>query len=173
METIRTFENFPIRLIAVAVLVNVSIYAAGAFILAGFGSVMTALYIIYCLGNEVHIMKMSCVDCYYYGKWCALGRGKIAPLFFKRGDPQRFNKKSISWKELVPDILVSAFPLVGGIVLLMKDFSWQTVVALALLMALTFWGNYLVRSRIACTFCRQREIGCPAEQFFNKGKPET
>ncbi len=127
-----------------------------------------ALYILFCIGNEVHVMKTSCVDCYYFGKWCALGRGKLAPLFFKRGDPQRFNKKSISWKDLLPDMLVTVFPLVGGIVLLIKDFSWWIVLALILLLALTFQGNYLVRTRIACAFCRQRELGCPAEQFFNK-----
>jgi hypothetical protein len=168
METIRTFENFPIRLIAIAVLVNVSIYAVGAFILAGFGSIMVALYILYCLGHELHVMKMSCVDCYYYGKWCAFGKGKLAPLLFKRGDSQRFIKKSISWKELMPDMLVSVFPLVGGIVLSIKDFSWGIVLALMLLLALSFWGNYLVRTRIACAFCKQRETGCPSEQFFNK-----
>ncbi len=168
METIRTFENFPIRLVAIAVLVNILIYISGAFILAGFGSIMMALYILFCVGNEVHVMKTSCVDCYYFGKWCALGRGKLAPLFFKKGDPQRFNKKSISWKDLLPDMLVTVFPLVGGIVLLIKDFSWWIVLALILLLALTFQGNYLVRTRIACAFCRQRELGCPAEQFFNK-----
>ncbi len=169
METIRTFEKFPIRLVAIAVLVNVSIYTSGAFILSGFGSIMTAVYILFCIGNEVHVMKTSCVDCWYYGKWCALGRGKLAPLFFKRGDPQRFNRKSISWKDLLPDMLVTVFPLVGGISLLIKDFSWWIVLALILLLALTFQGNYLVRTRIACAFCKQRELGCPAEQFFKKG----
>src|SRR3990172_5981478 len=133
MERIRISENFPLRLVAAAVLVNISIYAVGAFILAGFGHIMMTLYLLYCLGNEVHVMKMSCVDCYYYGKWCAFGKGKAAALLFKRGDPQRFLTKSISWKELVPDMLVPTFPLVGGIVLLLREFSWGIVVALALL----------------------------------------
>ena len=168
METIRLYENFPPRLVAAALLVNVSIYAVGAFILAGFGHIMMTLYLLYCLGNEVHVMKMSCVDCYYYGKWCAFGKGKAAALLFKRGDPQRFLTKSISWKELVPDMLVPTFPLVGGIVLLLREFSWGIVVALALLLTLSFGGNYLIRSRIACVSCRQRELGCPAEQFFGK-----
>ncbi len=172
METIRTFENYPARLVAIAVLVTVAIYAAGIFIFTGFGGIMTALYLLFCIGNEVRVMKMSCADCYYYGKWCALGRGKLAPLFFKRGDPQRFSKKSISWKELLPDMLVTIFPLVAGIVLLVKNFSWGIVLAMILLLALTFQGNYLVRTRIACAFCKQRELGCPAERFFNKKNPE-
>ncbi len=168
METIQSHENFPVRLVAAAVLVNVSIYALGVFILAGFGSIMMALYLLYCLGYEVHVMKMSCVDCYYYDKWCAFGRGKAAALFFKRGDPKHFLTKSISRKELLPDMLVVIFPLVGGIALLIRDFSWGIVIALAFLLTFSFYGNYLIRSRIACAFCKQRELGCPAEQFFGK-----
>jgi hypothetical protein len=170
METIRSYENFPARLVAAAVLVNVSIYALGAFTLAGFGSIMMALYLLYCLGNEVHVMKMRCVDCYYYGKWCAFGKGKAAALFFKQGDPRRFLTKSISRKELIPNILVIVFPLGGGIALLIRDFSWGIVIALALLLAFSFVGNYLIRSQVACVSCKQRELGCPAEQFFSKRK---
>ena len=170
METIRSYENFPIRLVAAAVLVNVSIYALGAFILAGFGSVMTALYLLYCLGNEVRVMKTSCVDCYYYDKWCAFGKGKAAALFFKQGDPQRFLTKAISRKELIPDMLVVIFPLIGGIALLIRDFSWGTVIALVFLLAFSLGGTYLIRSRVACAGCKQREMGCPAEQFFSKQK---
>jgi hypothetical protein len=170
METIRSHENFPIRLVAAAVLVNISIYALGAFILAGYGSIMMALYLLYCLGNEVHVMKMSCVDCYYYDKWCAFGKGKAAALFFKRGDPQRFLTKSISRKDLIPDMLVMVFPLVGGIALLIRDFSWGTVTALVFLLTFSLGGNYLIRSRVACAGCKQRELGCPAEQFFSKQK---
>ncbi len=168
MEQMRTYENFPARLIAAAVLVTVTIYALGAFILAGFGGIMTALYLLFCIGNEIHIMKTSCVDCWYYGKWCAFGKGKAAALFFKQGDPQRFPAKSLSVKDLTPDMLVVVFPLVGGLVLLIRDYSWETAMALVFLLAFSSGGNYFIRSRIACAGCKQRELGCPAEQFFSK-----
>lgn len=168
MENVKAYENYPLPMVLFAVLVNVSICAVGAVILSGFGSVPVALYLLYCLGNEIHVMKMSCVDCYYYGKWCALGRGKIAPLLFKRGSPDRFIARTISWKELLPDMLVLMIPLVGGIALLMQGFSWSRALMLAVLPALSFGGNYFVRSQIACTYCKQRELGCPAEQFFGK-----
>ena len=75
MEMIRSYENFPFRLVAAAVMLSVSIYAVGAFILAGFGNIM---------------------------------------------------------------------------------------------LTLSLYGNYLVRSRFACACCEQRELGCRAEQFFSK-----
>lgn len=171
MEPTRSYDSFPTRLVAAAILVAVSIYALGAVILAGFGSIMLALYLLYCLGNEVHVMKMSCVDCYYYDKWCAFGRGKAAALFFKQGDPQRFAAKPMSRKDLLPDMLVVIFPLIGGTVLLIRDFSWGIAIALVLLMAFASGGNYVIRSKVACAGCKQRELGCPAEQFFSKQKP--
>jgi hypothetical protein len=168
VEPAKTYENFPFSMVLVAVLVNVSIYALGVAILSGFGNIVAALYLLYCLGVEIHVMKMSCVDCYYYGKWCAFGRGKVAPLLFKQGDPKRFTSKCMSWKELLPDIFVLLIPLVGGIALLIQGFSWIMAMMLVALLALSFGGNYIVRSRIACKYCRQRELGCPAEQFFGK-----
>ena len=168
MESVKPYEHFPFSMILFAVLVNVSIYALGAAILSGFGNIMAALYLLYCLGVEIHVMKMSCVDCYYYGKWCAFGRGKVAPLLFKQGDPKRFPSKNMSWKELAPDMLVLLIPLVGGVALLIRGFSWGVAMMIAALLALSFGGNYIVRSRIACKYCRQRELGCPAEQFFGK-----
>lgn len=168
MESVKPFEHYPFSMVLFAVLVNVSIYALGAVILSGFGYLMSAVYLLYCLGNEIHVMKMSCVDCCYYGKQCALGRGKVAPLFFKRGDPMRFTSKCISWRELLPDMLVLIIPLVGGTALLVRSFSWGLALMLAALLVLSSGGNYFVRSHIACKYCRQRELGCPAEQFFGK-----
>ena len=168
MVTVKAYVNFPFSMVLFAVLVNVSIYALGVVILSGFGNIIAALYLLYCLGIEIHVMKMSCVDCYYYGKWCAFGRGKVAPLLFNQGDPKRFISKCISWKELLPDMLVLLIPLVGGIAILARGFSWSMAMMLVALLALSFGGNYIVRSRIACAYCKQRELGCPAEQFFGK-----
>jgi hypothetical protein len=170
MEQRLTYENFPARLMAVSVLVTVSIYALGAYILFGFGSIVITVYLLYCFGNEVHVMKTGCVDCWYFNKWCAFGKGKLAALLFNQGDPQRFPLKSISHKELIPDMLVVIFPLIGGMALLIRDFTWGTALALVLLMAFSSYGNYLIRSKVACAGCKQRELGCPAEQFFSKQK---
>jgi hypothetical protein len=168
VESVKPYENFPFSMILIAVLVNVSVYVLGVVILSGYGNIMAAIYLLYCLGVEIHVMKMSCADCYYYGKWCAFGRGKVAPLLFKQRDPKRFTSRCISWKELLPDMLVLLVPLVGGIALLIQGFSWGMAMMLVALLALSLGGNYIVRSRIACKYCKQSELGCPAEQFFGR-----
>lgn len=168
MEPVKTYDEFPLSLVMAAVLVNVSIYGLGAAILSGFGYVAAAIYVFFCLGNEIHIMKMSCVDCWYYGKRCAFGKGRIAPLLFKQGDPGRFAAKSITWKALLPDMLIVMIPLVGGTALLLSGFSWSLAIMLVLLLGLSSGGNYVVRSGFACKYCKQRELGCPAERLFSK-----
>ena len=168
MESLKTYEDFPPSKIVLSVLLSFSIFALGTAVLSGFGILAAILYLLYCIGTEIHVMKTGCVDCFYYGKWCAFGKGKAAPLLFKRGNPARFTARSLSWKDLLPDMSVVLLPLVGGLALLIQDFSWGVTLMLALLLALSFQGNYAVRSKIACKYCKQRELGCPAERFFSK-----
>ena len=167
-----TYENFPAWIPILSNLVSISIYAIGAYILAGFGILFAILYLLYCLWLEIGILRRSCVDCYYYGKVCGLGKGKLCALLFKKGDPQKFVEKEISWAQLLPDFMVFIVPLVGGIILLLRNFNWLLVALLAILLMLSFGGNAAIRGSFACKYCKQREIGCPAEQLFG-GKEKT
>ena len=168
MEEIRSYESYPTRMVAVSLLVTCTIYASGALVLSGFGPVMTVSYLLFLVWTEVRVMRLSCVDCWYYGKRCAFGRGKLASLLFRKGDPGRFAAKPVTWVQLLPDMLVPLLPLVGGIILLSRDFQLWRAALLVLLLAGASYGNYFVRSSIACRFCKQRELGCPAEKFFGK-----
>jgi hypothetical protein len=91
-------------------------------------------------------------------------------VFFKKGHPDKFNKKKITWKSIAPDILVSLIPIVVGITVLIMNFTWLILALIIMLALLTSVGNSFVRGSLACKFCKQKEIGCPAEQLFNKGK---
>ena len=78
----------------------------------------------------------------------------------------------MTWKDLIPDLLISLFPLVTGIVLLILDFNIVLLLALLVLLFLTTSGNGLVRGSFACKFCKQWELGCPAMALFNRGKQD-
>ena len=92
----------------------------------------------------------------------------MSSLLFKKANPQKFAKDKITWKDILPDFLVSIIPIVIGIVLLILKFNWLILILIVLLVILTSAGNGFVRGSLACKFCKQREIGCPAEQLFNK-----
>ena len=129
-----------------------------------------AAYLLYCALFELRVMKQSCVNCCYYGKVCGLGRGKISAHLFPREDPGIFARRNITWTTLIPDLLIMLLPLLGGAILLIRSFSWPTAAGMVLLAALSLGGNAFVRSRIACKYCKQREIGCPAEKLFGEAQ---
>jgi hypothetical protein len=120
--------------------------------------------------QEFRLIKRHCTNCYYYGKACAFGQGKISSIFFKKGDVKKFCKKQMTWKDILPDFLVSLIPILVAIVLLIIRFNWTILILVILLFLLTFIGNGLIRGSLACKYCKQRKLGCPAEQLFNKKK---
>jgi hypothetical protein len=168
MQNNKAYENFPVWIPLLSCVHSISIYALGAFIFYQLAFPFTILYLIYCLWIEFRILQKSCVNCYYYGKVCGLGRGKLSPLFFKKGNPEKFTEKEFSWKDLIPDFLVLIFPLAGGIIALIMDFTWLILVLMVILAVLSLIGNAMIRGSLACKYCKQRELGCPAEQLFSK-----
>lgn len=170
MKNQKTFENYPGCIIFVSNLVSITISLIGALIIAQLGIVWLGVYLLYIIFLEIKLMKKGCTNCYYYGKYCAFGRGKISSLFFKKGSNTNFSKRKMTWKDILPDFLVSIIPLIVGIVLLIMDFSWLILILIIILVILTSAGNSFVRGSLACKFCKQRMLGCPAEKLFNKKK---
>ncbi|MFA5794478.1 MAG: hypothetical protein WC980_05355 [Candidatus Brocadiia bacterium] len=168
MEQPKYYDNYPFWMIALANLVSLATYFIGAFILYRLGIGWVAVYLAYIVGLEVRLLKGHCVDCWYYGKYCAFGKGKLSSWFFKPGKPERFNCKQITWKDIVPDFLVGIIPIIAGIVILIKGFDWLLLGMIILLALLISLGSALVRGQMACKHCRQRELGCPAQRLFDK-----
>jgi hypothetical protein len=166
----KTFKNYHCWIIIVSNLVSIAIYLIGAYIIFQLGIIWLLIYLLYIFGLEIRLLKRSCVNCYYYGKFCAFGKGKISSWFFKKGSSHNFLKDKITWKDILPDFLVSIIPLIVGIILLILNFNWLILSLIVVLVVLTSVGNGFVRGSLACKFCKQKEIGCPAEQLFNKSK---
>ncbi len=142
------------------------IYSLGVLIILHANLLLAGLYIIYIIIIEIRLLKFHCPNCYYYGKICAFGKGKISSLIFKKGNPDKFICRSFTVKDLIPDMLVFAFPAITGIILLIIDFQWNILISITGLIILNFSGNAYVRGQIACKHCRQKDLGCPALDFF-------
>lgn len=163
------YDNYPLWIPLLSALLSLAIYTIGAFILSGFGLIAVLPYILFCLWAEYRVLIKSCRYCYYYGKLCGTGKGKIVPLFFKKGDPKIFPERDIGWKDLIPDFLVFLIPLLGGIIYIFFHFSFLTLALIAALAILALPGTGFMRSCLLCPNCKQRELGCPAEKLFAKG----
>ncbi|MGD2145239.1 MAG: hypothetical protein PVH41_00925 [Anaerolineae bacterium] len=167
MKQPESYEQYPTSTIVICNLVAWSIYAIGAYLLGSLWTWLLVPYLLYGLGLEVRLLRVACVDCTYYGKACAFGKGRLCAAAFAQGDPQRFASREISWVDVLPDFLVSIVPLIGGIVLLaLRGWNWIVAGLLCLLLVLAFFGTGFVRGSLACRHCKQREIGCAALDLF-------
>jgi hypothetical protein len=164
------YENYPFWMVFISNFVSIVIYLIGAFIIYQVGLIWLIIYLLFIGILEFRLIKGHCADCYYYGKTCAFGKGRISSLFFKKGDVNKFCKMQMTWKDIIPDFMVSLIPIITGIVLLIKHFRWILLWIVIMLFILTFIGNGVVRGQLACKYCKQREIGCPAEQLFKKNE---
>jgi hypothetical protein len=163
-------ENYPAMIVVVSNFLSFMIYGIGAYILYRLSLILVVIYVFFILLLEFRLLSRHCVNCYYYGKICSFGKGYLSSLIFPRGQPELFNQKKITWKDIVPDFLVFIIPVLAGIMLLIVEFSWIVLILILALFFLGFFCNALVRGQLACRFCKQKEIGCPAEQLFDKQK---
>ncbi len=164
------FEQYPLRIVLASNLVSLGIYAIGACIIYRFGAIWLAAYLLGIVLMEFRLLGGSCVNCYYYGKMCAFGRGKICSLLFKKGEPDKFIKRQISFKDMLPEMLVSLVPLLVGIALLIMNFDFLMLGLVVLLIILSSAGNGCVRGSLACKHCKQGKMGCPALKLLGKKK---
>jgi len=162
------YNDYPIGIPIFAIILSYFTYMVGAYIIAGLGFIFAIIYLFYCFGVEMLIVLRSCKDCFYYGKICGFGKGWVAPWFCKKGNPERFASRKITFIDLIPDFLVVIFPMVAGIILLIINFSFVILALMIILFFMFFAGTAIIRLNLVCKFCKQRDIGCPAEKLFSK-----
>jgi len=165
-----TYENYPLRMVAPTLLVQLAVYILGAYIVLQIGPVFLVIYLACILVLEYRLLRHSCVDCSYYGKVCCFGRGRLCAFLFGKGDPKKFPEKKIGWTDILPDFLISIVPLLLGILLLVLRFDVLLLGAVVALALLAFPANGFIRGMWACRHCRQREAGCPAEKLFSRNR---
>ena len=168
MQKEKFFENYPAWIVALSNLNSVLIYLCGALIIYKIGLIWLVLYLLFILLLEYRLISKHCIDCYYYGKTCAFGKGKLSALLCKKGDSKKFVKTSVTWKDILIDFMVSLIPIIIGICLLVVAFDLSTLFLIVVLLILTFAGNAFGRGNLACKHCKQRKQGCPALKLFEK-----
>jgi hypothetical protein len=141
----KVYENFPFRTVFLSNIVSILICTIGGYIFLGFGFMFSILYGFYCLLMEFRLLRKACVNCYYYGKVCGFGRGKLCSFLFKKGNPKKFTEREITWLSILPDFMIFLLPLMGGVILLIMNFNWLILGLTVVLFFLGFAGNAMVR----------------------------
>jgi hypothetical protein len=170
MQTAKSYENYPMGIVLLSNLISLCIYGLGFLIIIRLGLVFSLLYLFYILILEYKLLRNHCANCLYWGKTCGFGKGRLSSLFFKKGNISKFCIKKMTWRDMLPDIFVSLIPVIVGIILFVLEFDFILLSALILLLLLTTIGNGFIRGTLTCKYCKQRELGCPADLLFNKDK---
>jgi hypothetical protein len=105
------------------------------------------------------LRKLVCTNCYYYGKQCALGWGKISALFFNQGSIEEFSTCAGIKAAPITYGLLTLIPLVLCIIALVQAVTALKVFVLVLLLAVSVYSGAIGR-KVACTNCKMRLI-CP------------
>lgn len=115
-------------------------YALGSAILFHLWTIFGVLYVVFCVAGIVLFWGLICSHCTLYDRRCCpCGFGKISSRFFKEGGPSQFPRV---FKIYVPIFaLLWVLPLLGGIILLMKN---PTLHYFLLLLSFSIIGFVLV-----------------------------
>ena len=107
----------------------------------------------------VVLRKLVCTNCYYYGKRCHIGWGKLSAMLFRQGSIEKFST-SVGVK-LAPVTygLMTLIPLALIIVALVQEVTAPKVVILVLVLLISAYSGAFSRKK-SCATCKMRLI-CP------------
>jgi len=114
----------------------------------------------------VVLRKLVCTNCYYYGKWCGTGWGKLSALFFQKGDIENFaGSLGVRLAPLTYGLL-SLVPLILVVISLVQGFTVPKLIVLIVLLLVSFYSGFISR-RNACINCKMKLI-CPGSAIKNE-----
>jgi len=152
------YDDYPIRIVILNLIELLSALVLGLLLVAQLGWWAVLLYaVVGCLGLML-ALAYGCTRCFYYGRVCGLGLGKIAPLVFRQRDEEEFGQaisQTVAWT-LVG--LVLALPVAAGLVSLARGLSVPGLAMLVVFLVLIV-VIVLTHSRYVCGHCRQARDG--------------
>lgn len=148
-----------------------SVYLSGLYLLYLILPLFALLLFVHILYLEISVLRNGCTRCYYYGKRCTCAKGKVAKLFFRKDEKRKFNERKMTVKNFIPNMLPAIVTLIAGIYLVIQGLPNINFLIIGLAvwpLIVTFLGNPVIYGKMACPHCKQRELGCPACEFFMK-----
>ena len=114
----------------------------------------------------VILRRIVCVNCYYYGKRCPIGWGKLTALMFKQGSMDKF--ATSPGVKLAPMTygLLSLIPMGFVIAAMVQDFQVAQPIVLVLLVTISAYSGAASRKK-SCMNCKMRLI-CPGAAVKEK-----
>ena len=154
-------ENYPKYIIVIRWIVLSIAFALGIYILLGLHNMLAIIYIIYSVITLTLILPLSrCVSCFYYGKFCNTGWGKIAAYLFKKGDESKYVEH---YNYAIFLHLLWLIPLLVALLQLVRQRDLFALSIFAIYLFILFVEKIILK-KLCCKRCHLREF-CPALPF--------
>ncbi len=154
-------ENYPIKIVCVSASLTILSYALGSIILYVLHPLLGIIFLLLAISTIIISMKLRCTHCYYLGKYCNIGLGKLAAIFFKKGESSEFKNPTKVIITAIFSFGTMVLPIVAGIMLILLDFS---ILNIGLFLGYILFGilpNFFLRGNF-CDKCIQGQLGCPS-----------
>ncbi len=158
------FSDYPKFVILGRLILLGLVFSSGIYVFYQLKSELSFIYIFYSLVAIGLILPLSrCVFCFYHGRFCNLGWGKVAGFLFPKRPEDNFTSGYAYMLFIYP---IWVFPLLGTVfqVLRFRNFFWL-VFSAGYVLLLFLEKVYLKKA--GCRFCSQKKV-CPGVPFNSK-----
>ena len=154
-------STYPKSVIIIRWLVLAAGFALGIYILWGIRDFLGLAYIVYSLIALTLILPLSrCASCFYHGRACNTGWGRVAAYLFPKGDESRF---VVNYNYAIFLHLLWLVPLLASLIQLLRNRSLLALIIFAAYLLVLLMEKIILK-KLACARCHQREF-CPAVPF--------
>jgi hypothetical protein len=130
----------------------------GAYLCYSLFPVIGWIYLIFGFSMVLVIMRiLVCRNCYYYGKMCHTGWGKLSALYCKQGEITHFGCGLAG--KMIPIFYgsMTIIPIIIGIISLVISFSLILLIALLIFITVAILSSITLRKK-ACEKCKMKMI---------------
>ncbi len=164
-ESFAFYESYPGHVMIFRWIVLAVIFGLGVYVLSDIKEILGVAYVIYSVVALTFILPLSrCVSCYYYGKACNTGWGRLAAYLFPKGDESQY-VKHYSYAILLH--LLWVIPFFASFFQLLRRKEIVTLIVFLSYLLLLLVERVTLR-KVACTRCHQKYF-CPAVPFRKIG----
>ncbi len=153
-------EEFPVSTMVVENLFIFLWMTLGAFLCWQFEPLVGWIYLAFGFTMVLVVMRiLVCKNCYYHGKRCHTGWGKLSALYCEQGEVERFGCGAGG--AIVPMFYgsMALLPLVLGTITTVKAFTLIKIIQLAVFLFIVVMSSFTLRKK-ACAVCKMKNI-CP------------
>jgi hypothetical protein len=148
------YEEYPLRIVVLNLVEVLVAVLVGAVLVIELGWWAVLLYALVGALGVFLSLAFGCTRCFYYGRSCGLGLGRLAALAFPQRDASEFGRagsQTLAWT-LVG--LTLAIPLAAGLVSLALGRLVPALPTLVVFLAIVV-AIVVTHRRVVCGHCRQ------------------